>query len=111
MCAQRSLKSAWASAQSDQSLPCLHEERLGPELPIERKAKTLITWADAQADLSFRWAHRSFCWFCHAQAQYKFCHKGHFYTDTVLTLQIDHDDICTILHVSMTSMWNKVRHK
>ena len=26
-------------------------------------------WADAQADLSLRWAHRSFCWFCHAQAQ------------------------------------------
>ena len=25
--------------------------------------------ADAQADLSFRWAHISFCWFCHAQAQ------------------------------------------
>ena len=24
---------------------------------------------------------------------------------------IDHDDICTILHVSMTSMWNKVRHR
>ena len=21
---------------------------------------------DAQADLSLRWAHRSFCWFCHA---------------------------------------------
>ena len=22
-------------------------------------------WADAQADLSLRWVHRSFCWFCH----------------------------------------------
>ena len=22
-------------------------------------------WANAQADLSLRWAHRSFCWFCH----------------------------------------------
>ena len=22
-------------------------------------------WADAQADLSLRWAHMSFCWFCH----------------------------------------------
>ena len=38
------------------SLRCPHEERLGP----------------AQVDLSLRWAHRSFCWFCHAQAQYKF---------------------------------------
>ena len=25
-------------------------------------------WAGAQADLSLRWAHRSFCWFCHAAA-------------------------------------------
>ena len=23
-------------------------------------------WADAQADLSLHWAHRSFCWFCRA---------------------------------------------
>ena len=26
-------------------------------------------WVDAQADLSLRWAHMSFCWFCHAPAQ------------------------------------------
>ena len=26
-------------------------------------------WADAQADLSLRWVHRSFCWFCHTAAQ------------------------------------------
>ena len=26
-------------------------------------------WADAQADLSLRWAHMSFWWFCHAAAQ------------------------------------------
>ena len=25
-------------------------------------------WVDAQADLSLCWAHRSFCWFCHAVA-------------------------------------------
>ena len=25
-------------------------------------------WADAQADLSLRWVHRSFCWFCHEVA-------------------------------------------
>ena len=27
-------------------------------------------WTDAQADLSLRWAHRSFCWFCHAVAHF-----------------------------------------
>ena len=30
MCIQRRLRSAWASAQSDQSLRCSHEESLGP---------------------------------------------------------------------------------
>ena len=30
VCAQRRLGSAWASAQSDQSLRCLHEESIGP---------------------------------------------------------------------------------
>ena len=39
---QRRLRSAWASAQSDRSLRCPHEESLVPYLPIERTAKTLI---------------------------------------------------------------------
>ena len=42
MCAQLRLRSAWASAQADQSLLCPHEERLGPQLSIECTAKTLI---------------------------------------------------------------------
>ena len=42
MCHQWRFRSAWASAQSDQSLLCPHEESLGPKLPIERTAKTLI---------------------------------------------------------------------
>ena len=41
-CAQWRHRSAWASSQSDQSLRCLHEETLGPQIPIERTAKTLI---------------------------------------------------------------------
>ena len=27
-----------------------------------------LDWADAQTYVSPRWAHRSFCWFCHAAA-------------------------------------------
>ena len=42
LCDQRSLRSAWASTQSDQSLCCPHEENLGPQLPIQRIAKSLI---------------------------------------------------------------------
>ena len=43
LCAQRRLRSAWASAQSDHRLGCPHEEALGPLLPIEHTAKTPIT--------------------------------------------------------------------
>ena len=28
---------------------------------------------DAHADLSLRWAHKSFCWFCHVAAHFKIC--------------------------------------
>ena len=42
LCAQRRLRSAWASAQSDQSQHCPPEAKLSPKLPIERTAKTLI---------------------------------------------------------------------
>ena len=59
ICAPRRLRSAWASAQSDQSLRCPHEECLGSELPTERTAQT---------DLSLRWAHVPFCWICHEVA-------------------------------------------
>ena len=32
-------------------------------------------WADAQADLSLRWAHMAFCWFCHEVAQLGLIHS------------------------------------
>ena len=44
-------QTACASAQSDQSLRCPHEETLGPQLPIERTAKTLIRLGGAQGSL------------------------------------------------------------
>ena len=34
LCAQGRLRSAWASAQSDQSLPCRHEETLVLSYPL-----------------------------------------------------------------------------
>ena len=30
--------------------------------------RIVIDWADALADQSLRWPHRSFCWFCHMVA-------------------------------------------
>ena len=44
------------------SLSCPHEEALGPWLSLER-----ADWSDTHVDLSLRWEHKSFCWFCRAQ--------------------------------------------
>ena len=55
-CPKRRLRSAWASAQSDQSLHCPPEETLGPYLPTERTAKALIRlsrcpgWSESSLD-------------------------------------------------------------
>ena len=67
MCAQRRLRSAWVSAQSDQGLRCLLEESLS--YPLSAQRRLWSDWADAQADLSLRRAHIPFCWFCHDAAQ------------------------------------------
>ena len=69
VCAQRRLGSAWASAQSDQSLRCPLEESLGPELPIERTAKTMIRLGGCPGWSESSLGAHSFCWFCHVAAQ------------------------------------------
>ena len=53
LCAQRSLRSAWASAQSDQSLHCVLNRELKAQCFFMRTAKTLIRlggcpgWSDS----------------------------------------------------------------
>ena len=64
--AQRSLRSAWASARSDQSLRCPHEETLGPQLPIERTAKTDQTGRVPRDKLT------NFIWSLHGLRERKF---------------------------------------
>ena len=68
VCAQRRLRSAWAYAQSDQSLGCPHEETLGPQLPTERTARTPIRLGGCPG-----WSESSLCtchffWFCYEVA-------------------------------------------
>ena len=62
-CAKWRLRSAWASAQSDQSLRCPHEEILGPYLSIERTAKTLIRLSGFPGWSESWWAHMPFVGF------------------------------------------------
>ena len=37
--------------------------------PLSALQRPWSDWAEAQADMSFRWTHRSFCWFCHEVVQ------------------------------------------
>ena len=64
MCAPRRLRSAWATAQSDQSSRA-HNSKLSF---LHADSEDWSDWADAQADLSLRWAHMPFCRFCRALA-------------------------------------------
>ena len=36
--------------------------------PLSAQRRLCSDWADAQADLSLRWAYMPFCWFCHDAA-------------------------------------------
>ena len=57
LCAQRRLRSAWASAQSDQSSLSAWE-KLGCLVTHWAHKRSLWSdWVDDQADLSLRWAH------------------------------------------------------
>ena len=68
-CTQRRLRSTWAYAQSNQSLHCLHEETLGPQLPIMGTAKTLIRLGGCPGWSESSVSAQSFCWFCHEAPQ------------------------------------------
>ena len=63
--AQRRLRSAWASALSEQSLRCPHEESLGPYLLTECTAETLIRLGGCPGWSESSLGAHSFCWFCH----------------------------------------------
>ena len=72
LCTQRRLRSAWASAQSDQSLCCPHEESLASYLPIERIAKTLISLGGCPGWSESSLGAQSFCWLCQEVAHFFF---------------------------------------
>ena len=70
MCVQRRLRSAWTSAQSGWSVFAIRMKThwvLSYMYPLSTQRRFWPV-ADAQADLSLHWAHRSVCWFCHAKA-------------------------------------------
>ena len=88
------------------SLRCPRDDMVGPELPTERTAKTLIRlggckgwsesslgeqfnlsdWADAQAYLCLLWALRYFCLFCRT-TPHSFFDSTYAYTHADLSLR------------------------
>ena len=57
ICAQRRLRSAWASTQSDQSSQSAWRKlgSLASSYPLNAQRRLLSDWADAQTDLSLGW--------------------------------------------------------
>ena len=68
-CAQQRLRSAWASAQADQSLVVRMKKHWTLNYLLSAQWRLWSDWVDDQADLSLRWTHMSFCWFCCVAAQ------------------------------------------
>ena len=94
LCAQRRLRSAWASAQSDQSLRCPHEESWVPKLPIERTAKSLIRLGGCPVWSESSLGAQSFYWCCHEAA--------HFLLHTILRKRIHITTDCSTTYVKET---------
>ena len=91
MCIQRRLRSAWASAQSlgirlvwSESLLSAWRKLGYLRHPLSAQRRLWSDWADAQADLSLRWAHSHFVCFvmrrllCCMQSMYSLCRKQDF---------------------------------
>ena len=62
LCTQQRLRLVWASTQSDQSSRCTQWVAKEPNF-LHADSKD-----SDQTDLSLRWAHKTFCWFCHEAA-------------------------------------------
>ena len=70
LCAQRRLRSAWASILSDQSLLSAWR-KLGSLATQWVHSEDWSDWADAQADLSLHWAHSHFVGFVMLRLNFK----------------------------------------
>ena len=66
--AQQRLRSAWASAQSDQSLHCALNGYLRTQSFFMRTEKTLIRLSGCPGWSGSSLGAHSFCWFCHGLA-------------------------------------------
>ena len=83
MCAQRRLRSAWASAQSDQVFAVRMKKAWVLSYPLSAQQRLWSNWADAQVNPSLRWAHMPFRWFCHERGNGMLIMQGSFHKSTL----------------------------
>ena len=72
-CPQQRLRSAWAFAQFDRVFAVCMKKAWAFNYPLSTPQRLWSDWA-AQADLSLRWLHMPFCWFCHALTHISYPH-------------------------------------
>ena len=72
LCAQRRLRSAWSSAQSDRVFAVRMKKPWVLSYPLSTQRRLWSDWVDAQADLSLRRAHTHFVGFVMSRLIYSF---------------------------------------
>ena len=89
VCAQQRLRSAWAFAQSDQSIGLRSVGSWGPKLSSCGQRRLWSDWVDAQADPSLCWAHSHFVGFVMSRLNYQIpLSITSIASDTITTLWI-----------------------
>ena len=78
LCAQLRLRSAWASAQSDQSLRCAFNGWLRTQAFFTRTAKTLIKLGACPGWPESSLGAQPLCWFCHVAVHFCFTDQKSF---------------------------------
>ena len=76
LCAQRRLRSAWASAQCDQSLRCALNGYLRTQTFFMRTAKTLSWLGGCPGWSESSLGAQTLCWFCHDAAHFRLSHTN-----------------------------------
>ena len=99
ICAQQRLRSAWTSAQSDQSLHCPHEDWV-LSYPLSAQRRLRSAWASAQADLSLHWAHGHMLVLSWGVAHFRTIHYS-----TMVSIMKDTENLKSIWE-PFTSQWH-----
>ena len=104
LCAQRRLRSAWASAQSDQSLCCA----LNAYPFFMQTAKTLIRLGGCPGWSESSLGAHSFCWFCHVAAHIRSNREQDHWSELRYNLHCDNSELTLGLKTHECSSPNRL---